>query len=100
MQTRQNRRVFRSLHNFSKVPGREEHGGAIGARVKPAGPNFEISITYLRQNAIELFLMASRVLRLLMLSAARRRSEPTCFGFPQAVFNPLGRGPTGRTPHC
>jgi hypothetical protein len=60
-----------------------------------------ISIPYVQPISIPLLVMASCVLFFFMSSAASLAAKPTCFGFAaSSLTTPLGRGPTGRTPHC
>ena len=51
--------------------------------------------------SLPLLVMASRVLSFPMSSAAHSAAKPTCSGRAASrLTTPLGRGPTGRTPHC
>ena len=60
-----------------------------------------ISIPYGQPLSIPGLLMATCVLSFFMSFVARLAAKPTCFGFAaSSLTTPLGRGPTGRTPHC
>jgi hypothetical protein len=60
-----------------------------------------IGIPYVQPISIPLLVMASRMLFFYMSYAASLAAKPTCFGSAESSLKtPLGRGPTGRTPHC